>query len=164
MQRFGFNIQFLPVGVPQTLIVFNFLPKKTNTYTKSYKQKKHTTIQQFGFLILHSFPYPYQVINPPSRSTPSIPLMSIAPHPFTCRLRRLKHTPNHIKQKRPTTMQQFGFNTSFLPVPLPCQVLNPFHSLRMSKGVADMCSKVPHKVRAAPPFLIKSCNNCTLSM
>ena len=84
-----FNIEFLPVRVP--------LPFSSHTTGQPLLFPPHVHRSSL-VLILHFFPYSYHArfsTRPQVNYFHSL-LMSIAPHPFTCRLRRLKQTPNPI--------------------------------------------------------------------
>ena len=115
--------------------------------TTHYQNSRRGPLQCSGLVLILSFyPYEYPYPSQPtpqvkpfhSPSCPSLPILSLA----AGRLGRLKHTPNHIKQKRPATIKRVGFNTSYLQpvrVPLPNSThtpgqpqVNPFNSLLMS--------------------------------
>ena len=112
MQRFCFNITFLPIRVPypspstpQVNPFYSPLMSITPhsftfclTHTPNHvKQKRPAKMGSSLVFILHFFLYPYRVLNPPKVNPFHSLLMSTSPHPSTCCLKRLTRTPNHIK-------------------------------------------------------------------
>ena len=81
-------------------------PLQSDVRSLKYNYTKRGALQFSGLVLIFNFYlYSYHYPSWATRATPKVNpfhppgpgLMSIAPHPFTCCLRRLKHTPNHVK-------------------------------------------------------------------
>ena len=99
---FAYSKNNWPNIFDRSLFSLSILFSRYHIYRNTRRRLAPATMNQF---FIPSWPLPGS--QPAPRSILFTPLISIALHLFTCwlrRVRRLKHTPSHIKWKRPAPM------------------------------------------------------------